>query len=98
MKKFFFVIGLSLGAYALSSAQSAATSPSMSTNPNAPKAACCQKGGETKACCAKDAKTTTATAGCAGHDHSQKAEATPAAATTDNKGKSKGKAVKTSSL
>ena len=92
MKKLFFVIGLALGGYALGSAQTAATTtPTSST-----KAACCQKGGEAKACCSKDAKTTsTASASatgkqCSGHDHgTQKAEAAPAATGVERKDKAK---------
>lgn len=83
MKKYILIIALGLGGFTWASAQTA-TATSSST---APKAACCQKGGEAKACCAKDAKTASATtSSCSGHAHhdAQKADATapaPAART-----------------
>lgn len=93
MKKFLFVIGFALGGYALGSAQSAtlSTANGSTSSTTTQKAACCQKGGEAKACCAKDAKAS-GSAECSGHSNhkSEKAEAAPAAGSGDrNKAKNK---------
>ena len=72
MKKFTLILALGLGGFTWASAQTA-TATSSST---APKAACCQKGSEAKACCAKDTKTAPASS-CSGHEH-HKAEASHA--------------------